>query len=102
MKRQGVSFFWKSVEKYEINSLSISSKRGQGTESQLPANLNIENLVTNKKFLDASVTSWSQFGPCNGEYAVASSVISETACHLVGAEKMSHFRLDKNVALGLA
>ena len=103
MRRQGVSFFWKSVEKYEINSLSISSKRGQGTESQLPASLNIENLVTNKKFLDASVTSWSQFGPCNGEYAVASSVISETACHLVGAEKMlSHFRLDKNVALGLA
>ena len=61
LKRQGVSFFWKSIEKYEINSLSISSKRWQGTESHLPASLNIENLVTNKKFLDASVTSWSQF-----------------------------------------
>ena len=61
LKRQGVSFLLKSIEKYEINSLSISSKRWQGTESQLPASLNIENLVTNKKFLDASVTSWSQF-----------------------------------------
>ena len=61
LKRQGVSFFWKSIEKYEINSLTISSKRWQGTESQLPASLNIENLVTNKNFLDASVTSWSQF-----------------------------------------
>ena len=61
LKRQGVSFFWKSIEKYEINSLSISSKRWQGTESQLPASLNIENLITNKQFLDASVTSWSQF-----------------------------------------
>jgi len=26
LKRQGVSLFWKSIEKYEINSLSISSK----------------------------------------------------------------------------
>ena len=103
LKRQGVSFFWKSIEKYEINSLTISSKRWQGTESQLPASLNIENLVTNKKFLDASVTSWSQFrtlqrGVCCRFVSHFWNCLSPGRC----GKDVVTFRLDKNVALGLA